>query len=59
MALSKLRRRGAALHKALGQLAFAVIEMQRRVGVASRKDVVSVEYHQIRDVRSTNRDILV
>ncbi|KAJ5875562.1 uncharacterized protein N7473_012909 [Penicillium subrubescens] len=42
VALSKLRRRGAALQKALGQLAFAVIEMQRRVGVASRKDVCSL-----------------
>lgn len=41
VALSRLRRRGAALQKALGQLAFAVTEMQRRVGVASRKDVVS------------------
>lgn len=41
VALSKLRRRGSALQKALGQLAFAVTEMQRRVGVASRKDVVS------------------
>lgn len=39
MTLSKLRRRGAALQKALGQLAFAVTEMQRHVGVASRKDV--------------------
>lgn len=39
--LSKLRRRGAALHKALGQLAFAVTEMQRRVGVASRRDARS------------------
>lgn len=41
VALSKLRRRGAALQKALKQLAFAVIEMQHRVGVASRKDVRS------------------
>lgn len=41
-AISKLRRRGAALSKALGQLAFAVTEMQRRVGVASRKDVRSM-----------------
>lgn len=41
-ALSKLRRRGSALQKALGQLAFAVIEMQRRVGIASRKDVRSI-----------------
>lgn len=40
--LSKLRRRGAALQKALGQLAFAVTEMQRRVGVASRKDARSL-----------------
>lgn len=39
--LSKLRRRGAALQKALGQLAFAVSEMQRSVGVASRKDTGS------------------
>jgi hypothetical protein len=41
-ALSKLRRRGVALSKALGQLGFAVTEMQRRVGVASRKDVRSM-----------------
>ncbi|KAJ5668785.1 hypothetical protein N7462_009855 [Penicillium macrosclerotiorum] len=41
LALSKLRRRGAALQKALGQLAFAVTEMQQRVGVASRKDTRS------------------
>ncbi|KAJ5585366.1 uncharacterized protein N7459_005166 [Penicillium hispanicum] len=38
-AVSKLRRRGAALQKALSQLTFAVTEMQQRVGVASRKDV--------------------
>lgn len=41
VAMSRLRRRGAALQKALGQLAFAVTEMQRRVGVASRNDLVS------------------
>ncbi|KAJ5750939.1 hypothetical protein N7533_007967 [Penicillium manginii] len=41
IAMSKLRRRGAALQKGLGQLAFAVTEMQRRVGVASRKDLRS------------------
>lgn len=41
IAMSKLRRRGASLQKALGQLSFAVTEMQRRVGVASRKDLVS------------------
>ena len=41
IALSKLRRRGTGLQKALGQLAFAVTEMERRVGVASRKDLVS------------------
>ncbi|KAJ5234461.1 uncharacterized protein N7469_003629 [Penicillium citrinum] len=41
IAMSKLRRRGASLQKALGQLSFAVTEMQRRVGVASRKDLRS------------------
>ncbi|KAJ5988228.1 hypothetical protein N7481_003438 [Penicillium waksmanii] len=41
IAMSKLRRRGAALQKGLSQLAFAVTEMQRRVGVASRKDLRS------------------
>lgn len=40
-ALSKLRRRGATLQKALGKLALSVTEMQRRVGLASRKDLVS------------------
>jgi hypothetical protein len=40
-ALSKLRRKGAALLSVLSQLGLAVIEMQRRVGVASRKEVVS------------------
>lgn len=42
VALSKLRRRGAGLQKALKQLAFAVTEMQHRVGVASRKNVRSL-----------------
>ncbi|KAJ5894446.1 hypothetical protein N7495_006137 [Penicillium taxi] len=42
ISLSKLRRRGAALQKALSQLSFAVTEMQRRVGVASRKEVYSL-----------------
>ncbi|OJJ35724.1 hypothetical protein ASPWEDRAFT_110312 [Aspergillus wentii DTO 134E9] len=41
IALSKLRRRGKALGSALLQLGLVVTEMQRRVGVASRKDVVS------------------
>ncbi|KAJ5101484.1 hypothetical protein NUU61_003706 [Penicillium alfredii] len=41
VALAKLRRRGAGLQKALGQLGLAVTEMQRRVGVASRKDLRS------------------
>ena len=41
IAISKLRRRGTALHKALTQLGLATTEMQRRVGIASRKDVVS------------------
>ncbi|KAJ5779072.1 hypothetical protein N7457_006792 [Penicillium paradoxum] len=40
-AISKLRRRGTALQKALSQLGLATTEMQRRVGVASRKDVRS------------------
>ncbi|MBZ6374949.1 MAG: hypothetical protein LBE67_08065 [Kocuria palustris] len=41
VAISKLRRRGTALQKALTQLGLATTEMQRRVGIASRKDVVS------------------
>ncbi|CDM36200.1 hypothetical protein DTO013E5_8975 [Penicillium roqueforti] len=41
VAISKLRRRGTALQKALTQLGLATTEMQRRVGVASRKDVRS------------------
>ncbi|KAJ6140428.1 hypothetical protein N7470_010433 [Penicillium chermesinum] len=41
VALWKLRRRGTALLKALRQLAVSTNEMQRRVGIASRKDVVS------------------
>ncbi|EAW13792.1 uncharacterized protein ACLA_068190 [Aspergillus clavatus NRRL 1] len=41
MALSKLRRRGVALEAALAQLGLTITEMQRRVGVASRRDVVS------------------
>ncbi|KAJ5655714.1 hypothetical protein N7507_007664 [Penicillium longicatenatum] len=41
-AFSKLRRRGTSLQKALAQLALAVTEMQRRVGVASRKDTETV-----------------
>lgn len=40
-AFSKLRRKGVALQYAITQLSRAIIEMQRRVGVASRKDVVS------------------
>jgi hypothetical protein len=43
VAISKLRRRGAALQKALSQLGLATTEMQCRVGVASRKDVVSCQ----------------
>ncbi|KAF7526476.1 hypothetical protein PCG10_004172 [Penicillium crustosum] len=41
VAISKLRRRGTALQKALAQLGLATTEMQRRVGIASRKDVRS------------------
>jgi hypothetical protein len=42
MALSKLSRKGMALESALAQLGLAITEMQRRIGVASRKDVVSI-----------------
>ncbi|OQD93411.1 hypothetical protein PENVUL_c185G01529, partial [Penicillium vulpinum] len=38
VAISRLRRRGTALQKALKQLGLATTEMQRRVGIASRKD---------------------
>ncbi|KAL3457730.1 hypothetical protein BJX64DRAFT_292865 [Aspergillus heterothallicus] len=41
LALSKLRKKGTALLYAITQLGRAIIEMQRRVGVASRRDVVS------------------
>ncbi|KAF7116085.1 hypothetical protein CNMCM5793_004006 [Aspergillus hiratsukae] len=41
-ALSKLSRKGMALESALAQLGLAITEMQRRVGVASRRDVVSL-----------------
>ena len=41
VALSKLRRKGVALESALLQLGLTITEMQRRVGVASRKEVVS------------------
>ncbi|PWY64540.1 hypothetical protein BO70DRAFT_203502 [Aspergillus heteromorphus CBS 117.55] len=41
VAFSKLYRRGFALQSALFQLGLAITEMQRRVGVASRKSVVS------------------
>ncbi|KAL4960937.1 uncharacterized protein BDV14DRAFT_134398 [Aspergillus stella-maris] len=40
-AFAKLRRKGVALQYAITQLNRAIIEMQRRVGVASRKDVIS------------------
>ncbi|PYI29405.1 hypothetical protein BP00DRAFT_348782 [Aspergillus indologenus CBS 114.80] len=40
-AFSELQRKGVALQYALGQLGLAITEMQRRVGVASRKSVVS------------------
>ncbi|KAJ5545302.1 hypothetical protein N7535_006315 [Penicillium sp. DV-2018c] len=48
VAISRLRRRGTSLQKALNQLGFATTEMQRRVGVASRKDVRSF-------IKQTNR----
>ncbi|KAL4885372.1 hypothetical protein BJY04DRAFT_214701 [Aspergillus karnatakaensis] len=40
-AFSKLRRKGIALQYAITQLNRAITEMQRRVGVASRKEVMS------------------
>ncbi|GIJ98964.1 hypothetical protein Aspvir_001086 [Aspergillus viridinutans] len=42
MALSKLSRNGMALESALAQLGLAITEMQRRIGIASRRDVVSL-----------------
>jgi hypothetical protein len=42
-ALSKLSRKGMALESALAQLGLAITEMQRRVGVASRRGVVSTQ----------------
>lgn len=42
--LSRLRRKGTSLEAALVQLGRAVTEMQRRVGVASRKDKVRTWY---------------
>ncbi|KAL4901957.1 hypothetical protein BDW74DRAFT_68802 [Aspergillus multicolor] len=41
LALSKLRRTGIALQYAITQLSRAVTEIQRRVGIASRKEVPS------------------
>ncbi|GFF59758.1 hypothetical protein IFM51744_10039 [Aspergillus udagawae] len=41
-ALSKLSGKGMALESALAQLGLAITEMQRRIGVASRRDVVSL-----------------
>ncbi|KAE8416852.1 hypothetical protein BDV36DRAFT_309881 [Aspergillus pseudocaelatus] len=41
-AFSKLRRRGVALQSALSQLCLAITELHRRVGVASRKEAVSL-----------------
>ncbi|KNG85529.1 hypothetical protein ANOM_005851 [Aspergillus nomiae NRRL 13137] len=42
VAFSKLRRKGFALQSALSQLCLAITELQRRVGVASRKEAVSL-----------------
>ncbi|GAB1195295.1 hypothetical protein APSETT444_004553 [Aspergillus pseudonomiae] len=41
VAFSKLRRKGFALQSALSQLCLAITELQRRVGVASRKEASS------------------
>lgn len=41
VAFSNLRRQGVALQSALSQLCLAITELQRRVGIASRKEAVS------------------
>ncbi|KAL2841196.1 hypothetical protein BJX68DRAFT_258194 [Aspergillus pseudodeflectus] len=41
LAFSKLRKKGTALLYAMTQLGRAIAEMQRRVGVASRREVIS------------------
>lgn len=41
VAFSNLRRKGVAIESALLELGLTITEMQRRVGVASRKEVVS------------------
>ncbi|KAJ5350871.1 hypothetical protein N7541_008598 [Penicillium brevicompactum] len=56
VAISKLRRQGTALQKALSQLGLATTEMQRRVGVASRKDVRSF-IKQSNKIASRNKSI--
>ncbi|CAG8013221.1 unnamed protein product [Penicillium nalgiovense] len=50
VAISKLRRQGTALQKALTQLGLATTEMQRRVGIASRKNVRSFIKHASKTV---------
>ncbi|BDD63794.1 hypothetical protein MAP00_008655 [Monascus purpureus] len=48
-AFSKLDKRGIALASALSQLGMTVTEMQRRVGLASRKDVMPLmQDHTVR-----------
>ncbi|KAF7586475.1 hypothetical protein BBP40_008808 [Aspergillus hancockii] len=42
-AFSKLRRKGVSLLSALSQLGLAITEMQRRVGVASRKEMAFLQ----------------
>ncbi|GMF80600.1 unnamed protein product [Aspergillus oryzae] len=41
VAFSNLRRQGVALQSALSQLCLAITELQRRVGIASRKEAVN------------------
>ncbi|RAL07565.1 uncharacterized protein BO97DRAFT_473554 [Aspergillus homomorphus CBS 101889] len=51
-AFSELQRKGVALQHALVPLGLAVTEMQRRVGVASRKSAVSIKIsHNAQPVR--------
>jgi hypothetical protein len=53
-ALSKLSGKGMALESALAQLGLAITEMQRRIGVASRRDVVGIP--QCNFLKSLSRD---
>ncbi|KAL3471716.1 hypothetical protein BJX99DRAFT_21070 [Aspergillus californicus] len=51
-AFSKLRRKGIGLLHAIEQLGRAITEMQRRVGVASRRDVMSFAQSSLQTPRA-------